>query len=539
MAQIPVIILKEGSTQTRGTEALQNNIKAASIISNIVKSSLGPRGMDKMLVDSLGEITITNDGATILKEIDVQHPAAKIMVEISKSTDSEVGDGTTSTVVLAGSLLENAEGLILQNIHPTVIVSGYKKAAQKALEFLKNLAISVDPHNRKYLLKISQTSLASKIVSSHSLPLSEIVVDAILSIAEKEGGAYKVDIDNIKVEKKTGQSILQTKLIKGIVLDKEIVNGAMPKRIANAKVALINNALEIEKTEFDAKIEISSPEQIRRFLDEEDKILKKMVDTIIQSGATVVLSQKGIDDLVQHYLARSGIIALRRVKESDMTKLAKATGARIITDLSELTETDLGFAELVEERKIEEDRWTFVEGCKNPKAVSILVRGGTQRVTDEAERSVHDALMAVKDVVEHPQIVVGGGAPEAYVSGLIREWSSTLEGRTQLAAEKFADSLEEIPLSLAENAGMDVIDSQVQLRSHREGTFGIDAFNKKVANLKEKEIFEPLVVKEQVINAATEAVCMILRIDETISVGSGRGTSNRPMNGRDSESDFM
>lgn len=539
MAQIPVIILKEGSTQTRGTEALQNNIKAASIISNIVKSSLGPRGMDKMLVDSLGEITITNDGATILKEIDVQHPAAKIMVEISKSTDSEVGDGTTSTVVLAGSLLENAEGLILQNIHPTVIVSGYKKAAQKALEFLKNLAISIDPHNRKYLLKISQTSLASKIVSSHSLPLSEIVVDAILSIAEKEGGAYKVDIDNIKVEKKTGQSILQTKLIKGIVLDKEIVNGAMPKRITNAKVALINNALEIEKTEFDAKIEISSPEQIRRFLDEEDKILKKMVDTIIQSGATVVLSQKGIDDLVQHYLARSGIIALRRVKESDMTKLAKATGARIITDLSELTETDLGFAELVEERKIEEDRWTFVEGCKNPKAVSILVRGGTQRVTDEAERSVHDALMAVKDVVEHPQIVVGGGAPEAYVSGLIREWSSTLEGRTQLAAEKFADSLEEIPLSLAENAGMDVIDSQVQLRSHREGTFGINAFNKKVANLKEKEIFEPLVVKEQVINAATEAVCMILRIDETISVGSRRGTSNRPMNGRDSESDFM
>jgi len=522
---MPVLILREGTKESKGKEAQRNNVTAAKLIAEIVKTSLGPRGMDKMLVDTLGDVTITNDGATILKEIDVQHPAAKMMVEISKSTDNEVGDGTTSTVVLAGALLEKAEELVTKNVHPTVVVDGFKKASEKAIEVLRQVATLIDPRDKKYLKKIATTTLASKLVSTNSSELADVVVDSVLAVAEKSGDKYKVDIDNIKVEKKSGGSIRDTKLIQGIVLDKEVVHGAMPKRIDNAKIALLNAPLEIEKTEFDAKININSPDQMQLFIDEENKMIKKMTDKITQSGANVVLCQKGIDDMAQHYLQKAGILAVRRIKESDMTKLAKATGARIVSNVTELTANDLGSANLVEERLVETDRWVFVEDCKNPKAVSILVRGGSQRIVDEAERSVHDALMAVKDAVVYPKIVVGGGAPEAHVAHKIREWANTLEGRSQLAAQKFADGIETIPLVLAENTGMDPLDTQVDLRSKSasgKATYGIDVTTAKVGDLSTRDIYEPLAVKEQVINAATETACMILRIDDVIAASKSR-----------------
>lgn len=523
--QTPIILLKEGSTQTKGNDAQRNNIQAAKLVAELVRTSLGPRGMDKMLVDTLGDVTITNDGATILKEIDVQHPAAKMMVEISKATDNEVGDGTTSTVVLAGSLLEKAEELVTKNVHPTVVVDGFKKASEKAIEVLRQVATSIDPTDKKYLKKIATTTLASKLVSTNSSELADVVVDSVLAVAEKAGDKYRVDIDNIKVEKKSGGTIKDTKLIHGIILDKEIVHGGMPKRIESAKIALLNAPLEIEKTEFDAKININSPEQMQLFIDEENKMLKKMSDKITQAGANVVLCQKGVDDMAQHYLQKAGILTVRRIKESDMTKISKATGARIVSNISELTSNDLGTAQLVEERLVETDRWVFVEGCKNPKAVSILVRGGSQRIADEAERSVHDALMAVKDAVVYPKVVVGGGAPEAHVAHKIREWANTLEGRAQLAAQKFADGIETIPLVLAENTGMDPLDTQVDLRSKSasgKATYGIDVNAAKIGDLSTKDIYEPLAVKEQVINAATEAACMILRIDDVIAASKSR-----------------
>ena len=523
--QVPIVVLKEGTSETKGNQAQRNNITAAKTVAEIVRSSLGPRGMDKMLVDTLGDVTITNDGATILKEIDVQHPAAKMMVEISKATDNEVGDGTTSTVVLAGSLLEKAEELITKNVHPTVVVEGFKKASQKANDTLREIATKVDPEDKAFLNKIAKTSMASKMVSADSKELSDMVVDAVLSVAEKSAEQYRVDIDNIKVEKKAGGSIRDTKFIHGIVLDKEVVHGGMPKRIENAKIAVINSALEIEKTEFDAKININSPDQMQQFIDEENKMLKAMVDKITSAGANVVLCQKGIDDIAQHYLAKAGILAVRRIKESDMYKLARATGARIVNNLDELSASDLGYAKVVEERKVETDKWVFIEECKNPKSVSILVRGGSQRVVDEAERSVHDAIMAVKDVVEYPYVLVGGGAPEALASLKLREWASTLSGRAQLAAEKFADGIETIPIVLAENAGMDPLDTQVQLRaksSAGKARYGIDVINGKVADLAAKDIYEPLAVKEQVINAATEAACMILRIDDVIAASKSK-----------------
>jgi len=515
-----IVLLKEGTTQTKGNDAQKNNISAAKLIAELVRTSLGPRGMDKMLVDTLGDVTITNDGATILKEIDVQHPAAKMMVEISKATDTEVGDGTTSTVVLAGALLEKAEELIGKNVHPTVVVDGFKKAAEKAIADLRQIGIKVDPLDKKFLKKVAVTTLASKLVSTNSEELANIVVDAVLSVAEKVGDRYKVDIDNIKVEKKGSSSIRNTELIHGIVLDKEVVHGGMPKRVENAKIALLNAPLEIEKTEFDAKININSPEQMQIYIDEENKMLKKLVDKIAASGANVVLCQKGIDDMAQYYLAKANILAVRRIKESDLTKLSKATGARIVTNINELTDKDLGSARLAEERQVESDKWVFIEGCKNPKAVSILARGGSQRVVDEVERSIHDALMSVKDVIEYPYVLIGGGAAETIVSAKIREWANTLDGRPQLAAQKFAEGLETIPLVLAENAGMDPLDTQVQLRSRGtagKATFGIDITNAKVADLEAQNIYEPLAVKEQVVNAATEAACMILRIDDVIA----------------------
>ena len=518
---LPIVLLKEGSSETKGREAQKNNIAASKIIAEIVHTSLGPRGMDKMLVDSLGEVTITNDGATILKEIDVQHPAAKILVEISKTTDNEVGDGTTSVVVLAGKLLENAESLINQDVHPTIIVDGYRKAAKKAKELLKEIADVVTGSDRAMLLKVAKTAMQTKLVRKESGFLADLVIKAVSAVAEKEGADYKVDEDDIKVEKKAGGSIQDCSLIQGIVLDKEVVHGGMPKKIDNAKIALLNTALEISKTETDAKINISNPQQMKSFLDEENRMLKNMVDKVIGSGATVVFCQKGIDDMSQHYLTKSGVLAVRRIKESDLTKLAKATGARIVTNLDDLYEKDLGTADLVEERKIEEDRWVFVEGCKHPKSVSLLLRAGSQRVVDEVERSVHDAIMVVRDVMEFPSIVAGGGAPETYVATKLRSWSKSLEGREQLAAEKFAESLESIPIALAENAGMDPIDTLATLRSKQlkgEKWTGIDALKGRVSNMKSSDIIEPLAVKIQVISAASEAACMILRIDDVISV---------------------
>lgn len=526
-SQPQVILLKEGTRETKGHDAQKNNIQAAKLISEILRTSLGPRGMDKMLVDSLGDVTITNDGATILKEIDVQHPAAKIMVETSKATDLEVGDGTTSTVVLAGALLEKAEELIAKNVHPTIVVDGFKRASAKAIEMLKQIGIKIDPQDKKFLKKVATTTMSSKLVSSDSEKLAEIIVDAVIAVAEKHGDNYKVDMDNIKVEKKGGKTINATELINGIILDKEIVHGGMPKRIDNAKIALLNSPLEIEKTEFDAKININSPEQMQTFIDEENKMLKNIVDKVSQCGANVVLCQKGIDDMAQYYLAKSGILAVRRIKESDMTKLAKATGARVVTNINELSDSDLGNAQLVEERHVEDDKWVFIEGCKNPKAVSILARGGSQRVVDEVERSIHDAIMSVKDVVEYPYVVVGGGATEAHVAGKIREWSNSLDGRPQLAAQRFAEGIEALPLALAENAGMDPLDTQVQLRARSnqgKASHGIDVINGKVADLEKENVYDPLAVKEQVINAATEAVCMILRIDDVIAASRSSTT---------------
>ena len=524
---MPVLILKEGASQTKGRDAQKNNIAAAKLISEVVKSSLGPRGMDKMLVDGLGDVTITNDGATILKEIDVQHPAAKMMVEISKATDNEVGDGTSSVVVLAGALIEKAEELITKDVHPTIIVDGYRKSAIKSIEIFNQIAQKIDGGNKSELIKVAKTSMQTKLVSKESNELSEIVVNAALQVSESNDSGYLVDIDDVKVEKKAGGSLRDTKLIKGIVLDKEVVHGGMPKRIEKAKIALVNSALEIEKTEFDAKINISSPDQMKMFLEEENKMLKSMVDKIISSGANVAICQKGIDDVAQHYLAKSNILAVRRVKESDMTKLARATGARIVNNLEDLSSKDLGSADLVEERKVETDKWVFIEGCKHPKAVTILIRGGSQRVVDEADRSIHDALMVTKDVMEKPFIVAGGGSPESFVAGKLRDWSSTLSGREQLAADKFAESLEVIPLALAENAGMDPIDTLTELRSKQaKGSkwSGIDARSGKIVDMSKLDIVEPLSVKEQIIKSATEVASMILRIDDVIaSSKSGAG----------------
>ena len=530
----PVLILKEGSSESRGREAQRNNIFAAKIVSELVKTSLGPRGMDKMLVDTLGDVTITNDGATMLKEMDIQHPAAKMLVEISKTTDNEVGDGTTSAVVLAGALLENAEELIKDNVHPTIIVDGYRRAANKALETLNKIAIQVSPNDKTWLRKIAMTSMASKLVSRDAQKLADLAVEALLSVAEKVGDRYRVDIDDVKVEKKPGAGLGQTQLIKGIVLDKEVVHAGRPKRVENAKIALINCPLEIEKTEFDAKININDPSQIKQFLDEENAMLKGMVDKLVSTGANVVICQKGIDDIAQHYLAKNNVLAVRRVKESDMTKLAKATGGRVVTSLDDLSENDLGRADLVEERKVEEDKWVFVEGCKNPKATTILVRGATQRVTDEAERSMHDAIMVVKDVIEHPAIVVGGGATEAELSYQVREYSNSLSGREQLAVQKYADALESIPLTLAENAGMDPIDTQVELRAkHGQGKkwYGVNVLAGKVGDLEAEEVYEPSAVKEQIIKSATEAASMILRIDDVIAAGKMKEPSTPPGKG--------
>ncbi len=529
--QGPVLVLKESALQQKGRDAQKNNIAAAKMVAELVKTSLGPRGLDKMLVDSLGDVTITNDGATILKEIDVQHPAAKMMVEISKTIDTEVGDGTTSSVIFAGALLEKAEKLLEKDVHSTVIIDGYQAASEKALELLAKLAKTIKPDDRESLIKIAKTSMQSKLVSENSVPLSKLAVDAILKIAEIDGDKYSVDLDNLKVEKKAGGSIDDTALINGIVLDKEIVHSGMPTKVEKAKIALVNAALEVEKTEMSAEIRISDPTQMQLFLEEENRMLKSMVDKIHSIGANVLICQKGIDDISQHYLSKHGILSVRRVKESDMTKLAKATGGRITTNLDDISTNDLGSAEIVQQKKVEADKWVFIEGCKNPRSVTILIRGGSQRVVDEADRSIHDALMVVKDVVEKPSIVAGGGSPEAYLATELNEWSGGAEGREQLAIKQYAEAFESIPLTIAENAGMDPIDTLISLRANQSSgkqTVGINAKEGKIGNMFSLDIVEPLAVKEQIIKSATEAACMILRIDDVIAVSGGPSAGGPP-----------
>ena len=527
----PVLVLKESALQQKGRDAQKNNIAAAKLVADLVKTSLGPRGLDKMLVDSLGDVTITNDGATILKEIDAQHPAAKMMVEVSKTIDTEVGDGTTSSVVFAGALLEKAEKLLEKDVHSTVIVDGYQAAAEKSLELLADFAKSIKPDDQESLIKIAKTSMQSKLISEDSEPMSKLVVGAILKIAEKNGDVYSVDLDNLKVEKKSGASIQDTALIKGIVLDKEIVHSGMPTKIQNAKIALVNAALEVEKTEMSAEIRISDPSQMQMFLEEENRMLKEMVTKLHNAGTNVLICQKGIDDISQHYLAKHGILAVRRVKESDMTKLAKATGGRITTNLDDITEKDLGHADLVQQKKIETDKWVFIEGCKNPHAVTILIRGGSQRVVDEVDRSIHDSLMVVKDVIETPSIVTGGGSAEAYLAGQLNEYADSFDGREQLAVKQYAEALESIPLTIAENAGMDPIDTIISLRAKQNSgkkASGINAREGKIGDMNSLNILEPLVVKEQIIKSATETACMILRIDDVIAISGGPSSGGPP-----------
>ncbi|PMB74886.1 thermosome subunit, partial [Candidatus Bathyarchaeota archaeon] len=517
----PVLILKEGTTRSRGREAQRNNIMAARIIGEVLKTTLGPRGMDKMLIDSLGDITITNDGAAILDEIEVEHPAAKMMVEIAKTQDDMVGDGTTTAVVLAGELLKKAEELLDQNIHPTIIVSGYRKAAQKAIEVINHIATPVNIEDREALKKVALTSMSSKAVGPAKEHLAEIAIDAVKQIAEKRGERMVADIDNIQIIKKTGKSLFESQLVRGLIIDKEVVHPGMPKKIENAKIALLDCPLEIEKTEFSAEIRIKDPLQMKAFLDQETKMLKEMVDKIKASGANVVFCQKGIDDMAQHFLAKEGILAARRVKQSDMEKLARATGGRIITDLDDLTPQDLGEAGIVEERKIGEDKMVFVEKCKDPRSVAILIRAGLERMVDEAERALTDALSVVSDVIENNKIVAGGGAAEIEIAKELRDYATKVGGREQLAIEAFADAIEIIPKTLAENAGLEPIDIIVELRANHEKKdgvhMGVNVFAGKVENMQENGVVEPLVVKEQAVKSATESASMILRIDDVIA----------------------
>jgi thermosome len=519
---VPVLVLKEGSNRSRGRDAQHANIAAAKIVAESVRSALGPKGMDKMLVDSFGDVTITSDGRTILDEMDIQHPAAKMLVEVAKTQDNEAGDGTTSAVIIAGELLNKAEELIDKNVHPTIIIDGYKLAAEKALEILEKMSIPVDLKEQDYLKKTAVTSMASKIVAEYKEYLADIAVKAMLEVAVKEGNTYKVDVEDIKIEKKTGESIGDTSLINGIVLDKEIVHSGMAKRVEKAKIALLDASLEIEKTEFDAKINIETPDQIEAFLDQEEAMLKDMVEKIVAAGATVVVCQKGIDDMVQHFLARKGIAAIRRAKKSDMEKLANATGGKIVTKLDDITPKDLGYAALVEERRIGDDKMTFIEGCKHPQAVTLLIRGGTARITAEVERSVHDALCVIKDILEEPKIVAGGSAPELEMANALKKYAETLPGREQLAVKIFAEALESVAITLTENAGLDPIDILSELRSrHEKGEkwAGIEVLEGKVQDMSKKGVFEPITVKKQIIKSATEAASMILKIDDVIASG--------------------
>jgi thermosome len=519
---IPILILKEGSGRSTGRDAQRNNIMAARTIAEAIKSSLGPKGMDKMLVDSSSDVIITSDGRTILDKMDIEHPAAKMMVEIAKTQDAEVGDGTTTSVILAGELLAKAEELINKGVHSTIIVEGYSKALEKALETLEEIAIIVKPVGKEFLKRVAETSMASKLVSENKIQLADIAVEAILRVSQRVGEDYVADLDDISIEKKPGDSLNGTVLIEGLVLDKAVVHSGMPKRVEKANIALLERALEIEKTQFDAKINIERPEQIEFFLQEEENSLKTMVEKIVTAGANVVVCQKGIDDMVQHFLARKEVLAIKQVKESDMKKLGKATGGKAITNLEELRETDLGHAEIVEERKIGDDKMTFIEGCKNPHSVAILIRGSDKRFLDEAERSLHDALCVVRDVVQSPKIVAGGGAPEMQITKALRGYAETVPGREQLAVRVFGEAMEIVPLTLGENAGLDPIDLLLELRTrHERGEkwAGVDVFKGKIRDMSKLKVYEPLAVKRQAIKSATEAATMILRVDDVIASG--------------------
>ena len=528
----PILILKEGTERRRGREAQSVNITAAKVVAEAVRTTLGPRGMDKMLVDSLGDVVITNDGVTILKEMDIEHPGAKMIVEVAKTQDNEVGDGTTTAVVIAGELLKRAEELIEQDVHPTVIASGYRMAASKAKEILDSIAIETGENDVEILQKVAMTAMTGKGAEVAKEKLAKLTVEAVQSIAEEVNGELEADLDYVKVEKKEGGSIDDTELIKGIVIDKERVHPGMPKKVENAKIALINAAIEIKETETDAKIQITDPTQLTEFLKQEEAMLKDLVDKIVASGANVVFCQKGIDDLAQHYLAKAGVYAVRRVKKSDMEKLARACGARIVTNIDQIAKEDLGEAKVVEEKKIGDEEMTFVTGCKDPKAVTIMIRGGTEHVVDEIERAVNDALNVVAVSLKDRKVVAGGGAPEIELSLRLREYAAGLKGREQLAAMKFAESLEIIPKTLAENAGLDPIDSIVELRArHEQGDpyAGLDVETGEVVNMKERGVLEPWRVKIQAIESATEAAVMILRIDDVIAASKlSKGEESAP-----------
>ena len=518
---VPVLILKEGSTRSRGRDAQRNNILAAKVVTETIRTTLGPEGMDKMLVAGMGDVVITNDGATIMKELDVQHPAAKMLVEVAKSQDNEVGDGTTTAVVLTGELLSKAEKLLDQEVHPTVIVEGYKKASEKALEILENLSVPIQGDDAKMLKLVAVTSMSTKATVGTSDHLAKLATEAVSHIAEQRNGKTVADIDRVKVVKKKGESMDQSELVKGIVIDKEVAHPQMPKQTKNAKILLLNAKLEIEKTEFDAKININSPDQMKLFLDEEESMLREMADKVVKSGANVVLCEKGIDDMALHFLSKKGILAVKNVSSNDMEKLAKATGASILASTKDIASEALGEAKLVEEVKIGDDKLVYVRDCKDPHAVTVVIRGGSEHVVDEAERSFHDALCVVRNAAEDQKIVAGGGAPEAETAKQLRDFAVKVGGREQLAIEAYAEALEAIPITIAENAGLDPIDIMVELRSkHAEPAnkwYGVQVKTGKVADMLADDVVEPLRVKQQVIKSATEAASMLLRIDDVVS----------------------
>jgi len=517
---VPVIILKEGTSRSYGREAVRHNIMAVRAIAEILKTTYGPKGMDKMLVDSLGDITITNDGATILDKLDIQHPAGKMLVQIAKGQDEEAGDGTKTSVIFAGELLKEGEKLLNNNIHPTIIVEGYKKALEKAVEIIREIGKPISIDDTEILKKIALTSLNSKAVGEAADYFADIAVEAVRLIAEKRGDEYVVDLNNIQIIKKHGGSLMDTKLVKGVVIDKEVVHPDMPRRVENAKIAVLDAPLEIEKPEIDLEVSITSPDLVKRLLEKQEKILAEKVEKIAATGANVVITQKGIDEVAQHFLAKKGIMAVRRVKRSDIEKIAKATGAKIVTNIDDLTPEDLGWAELVEERKVGEDKMIFIEGAKNPKSVTILIRGGFERLVEEADRALHDALSAVADAVIDGKIVAGGGATESEVAKRLREWAKNVPGKEQLAIESFIRSLESLPQILAYNAGLDPVEILMKLRSaHEEGKLwaGIDVDTGEIVDMMEKGVIEPARVKMNAFKAGTEVATMILRIDDVIA----------------------
>ncbi len=527
----PIFILREGSSRTRGRDAQGNNIAAAKAVANAVRTTLGPKGMDKMLVDTIGDVVITNDGVTILKEMDIEHPAAKMMVEVAKTQDDEVGDGTTTAVVIAGELLKRAEELLDQDVHPTVIAAGYRLAAEKAQAILQEIAIPITKGDFALLKKIAETAMTGKGAEASKDKLTELVVKAVSMVAEDDGA---VDKDNIKVEKKVGGSIHDSEIIEGVLIDKERVHPAMPKKVMDAKILLLNAPVEFKKTEVDAEINITSPDQLQAFLDEEERMIRSIVEKIVASGATVLFCQKGIDDIAQHYLAKAGVFALRRVKKSDLEKLARATGASLVSSIDAITAEELGFAGSVEEKKLAGEEMTYVTGCKNPKAVTILVRGGTEHVVDELNRALEDAIRVVSVVIEDGKFVAGGGSPEIELSLRLKDYAASVGGRAQLAIEAFAMALEIIPRTLAENAGLDPIDMLVELRAaHEKGgkTAGLDVFAGHPGDMQAAGVIEPLRVKTQAISSAAEAAVMILRIDDVIAASKSAAPPGGEMGG--------